>query len=128
MRRRKFLGLVGGAAAAWPLFATAQEPGRIYRLGMLWPFPRKTGGAFDNVINAFVDQMRQRGFIEGENLTIDYRTWALQVDLISEYAVGLIKAKVDVVATGGDLAIRAAQQATKTIPILAIRTTWSDRV
>jgi putative ABC transport system substrate-binding protein len=119
MRRREFITLLG-SVAAWPLVTTAQEPGRTYRLGMLWPFPRKTGTATDHVINAFVEEMRQRGFIEGENLTIDYRTWALHVDLISEYAAELVKAKVDVVAAGGDLAIRATQQATKTIPILAI--------
>jgi putative tryptophan/tyrosine transport system substrate-binding protein len=120
MQRRHFIALIGGAAASWPLVAIAQEPGRTYRLGMLWPFPRKTGSATDNVINAFVDEMRRAGFIEGENLTIDYRAWARHVDLISDYAVELVKTKVDVFAAGGDLAIRAAQHATKTTPILAI--------
>jgi putative ABC transport system substrate-binding protein len=66
------------------------------------------------------DELRQRGFIEGQNLTIDYRAWAQHVDLISDYAAEFVKARVDAISAGGDLAIRAAQQATKTIPILGI--------
>ena len=64
--------------------------------------------------------MRRQGFIEGQNLTIVYRDFATHADLISEYAAELVKARVDVIAAAGDVAIRAAQQATKTIPILGI--------
>jgi putative tryptophan/tyrosine transport system substrate-binding protein len=116
MRRRDFITLVGGAAAAWPLAARALEAGRTYRLGCLLPLPR------DAPINiAFFDELRRRGFIEGQNLTVEYRAYGLHVDLISEYAAELVKARVDVIVTAGDVAtIRAAQQATKTIPILAM--------
>ena len=69
---------------------------------------------------AFFDELRRRGFIEGQNLTIDYRAFAPHVDLISQYAAELVKAQPDVIYAGGGMAIRAAQQATKTIPILAI--------
>ena len=58
--------------------------------------------------------------IEGQNLIVIYHAFALKVDLLSEWAAELVKARVDVIATTGDLASRAAQQATKTIPILAI--------
>ena len=93
----------------------AQEPGRTYRLGCLLPLPR------DAPINvAFFDELRRRGFIEGQNLTVEYRAYGLHPDLISQYAAELVKARVDVIATAGDEAIRAAQQATKTIPILAM--------
>ena len=79
------------------------------------PLPR------DAPINvAFFDELRRRGFIEGQNLTVEYRAYGLHVDLISEYAAELVKARVDVIVTAGDVTIRAAQQATKTIPILAM--------
>jgi putative tryptophan/tyrosine transport system substrate-binding protein len=116
MRRREFIVLLGGAAAAWPLAASAQEAGRTYRLGCLLPLTH------DAPINiAFFDELRRRGFIEGQNLTVKYRAYGLHVDLISEYAAELVNARVDVIVTAGDVAtIRAAQQATKTIPILAM--------
>jgi putative tryptophan/tyrosine transport system substrate-binding protein len=64
---------------------------------------------------------RRRGFIEGQNLAVEYRAYGLHVDLVSEYAAELVNARVDVIVTAGDVAtIRAAQQATKTIPILAM--------
>jgi putative ABC transport system substrate-binding protein len=121
MRRREFITALGGTAAAWPLAAWAQQAGRAYRLGMLWPYPRNPDGATEDiVIAAFVDELRRRGFIEGQNLTIDYRTWAPRLDLISDYVAELVKVPVDVIAAGGPLAVRTAQQATKTIAILAI--------
>ncbi|MGA2843272.1 MAG: ABC transporter substrate binding protein, partial [Steroidobacteraceae bacterium] len=69
---------------------------------------------------AFFDGLRRRGFIEGQNLTIEYRDFGLRADLISEYAVELVKAQVDAIDGGGGVAIRAAQQATKTIPIFGV--------
>ena len=111
MRRREFIALAS-ASAAWPFAALAQEPGRTYRLGCLLPRTR------DAPINAaFFDELRRRGFIEGQNLTVEYRAYGLHPDLISQYAVELVKARVDVIITGGDEATRALQQATKTIPI-----------
>ena len=97
-------------------FNSAQQVGRTYRLGCLLPLPR------DAPINvAFFEELRRRGFIEGQNLTVEYRAYGLHLDLISEYAAELVKARVDVITTAGtDEAIRAAQQATKTIPILAM--------
>jgi putative tryptophan/tyrosine transport system substrate-binding protein len=115
MRRREFMTLLGGAAVAWPLAARAQVAGRTYRLGMLNQFPR------DHPWNlVFLDGLRRRGFIEGQNLTIDYRDFGPHADLISEYAAELVKAQVDLIQGGGGTATRAAQQATKTIPILGI--------
>ena len=114
MLRREFITLIGGAAAG-PFAAMAQEPGRTYRLGCLLPFTR------DVPVNvAFFDEVRRRGFIDGQNLTIDYRAFAPHVDLISQYAAELVKAQPDVIYAGGGAAIRAVQQATKAIPILGI--------
>ena len=69
---------------------------------------------------AFFDELRRRGFIEGQNLTVEYRAYGQHLDLISQYAAELVKARVDVIAAVGDEAVRAVQQATKTIPIVAI--------
>jgi putative ABC transport system substrate-binding protein len=64
----------------------------------------------------FLEAMRRLGFIEGQNLTVDYRAYAQHIDKLSEWAAELSRA----LTTVGDLAIRAAQEATKAIPILAI--------
>ena len=89
------------------------KPGRTYRLGCLLPSP-------PNEYVAFFDGLRRRGFIEGQNLTVEYRAYGQHVDLIPQYAAELVKARVDVIAAAGDEAVRAVQQATKTIPIVAI--------
>jgi len=115
MRRRDFITLLGGAAVAWPLGARAQEAGRPYRLGGLSTNPRNA-----RYWLAMFDELRRLGFIEGQNLTIDWREFGLRPDLIPEFAAELVKAHLDVILVGGDTAIRAAQRATATIPILGI--------
>jgi putative tryptophan/tyrosine transport system substrate-binding protein len=112
MRRREFIALTG-ASVAWPLAALAQQAGRTYHLGCLLP-------NLPNEYVAFFDGLRRRGFIEGQNLTVEYRAYGQHVDLIPQYAAELVKARVDVIAGSGDEAVRAIQQATKTIPIVAI--------
>jgi putative ABC transport system substrate-binding protein len=114
MRRRDFITLVGGAVAALPLAALAQKAGRTYRLGCLSPHPREIPF---NV--RFFDKLRRAGFIEGQNLTIDYRAFAPQIDLISQQAAELVIAQPDVIYAAAD-AVNAVQQATKSIPIVGI--------
>ena len=114
MRRREFIALMG-ASAAWPFAAMAQQAGRTYRVGGLGVGPRNSPA-----IVAMFDELRRFGFIEGQNLTIVWRAFALNIDLIPEFAAELVNAKVDVIYAVGDAAIRAAQRATATIPILAI--------
>jgi len=114
MRRREFISLLGAGFSA-PIAAMAQQVGRTYRLWVLLPHPR------DVPINiAFLEEFRRRGFIEGQNLTVEWRPYWQHLDLISQYAAELVGARVDVIATGGEEALRAAQQATKTIPIVAL--------
>jgi putative ABC transport system substrate-binding protein len=113
MRRRKFISLLVGATVTWPFAATAQQAGRTYRVGGLSAGPRN-GPA----IVAMFDELRRFGFIEGQNLTIEWRQYTLHIDLISEFAADLVKSKVDVIYAVGDAAIRVAQRATTTIPIL----------
>jgi putative tryptophan/tyrosine transport system substrate-binding protein len=113
MRRREFITLLGGTAATWPLAARAQETGRTYRLGVLSAGPRG-----QPLWLAMIDELQRAGFIEGQNLTIDLHQYGPHTDLIPEFVADLVKARVDVIVANGDAAIRAVQQATKTIPIL----------
>jgi putative ABC transport system substrate-binding protein len=112
MRRRALLALVTGAIVTWPFAVFAQ---RSYRLGCLLPLP---SDAPENI--AFFEELRRRGFIAGQNLAIEYRAYGGRPGLISQYAEELVNARVDAIIASGDDAIRGAQQATKTIPILAI--------
>ena len=114
MRRREFIALMG-ASVTWPFAAMAQEPGRTYRLGLLWGSPQT-----EPLVTAFLDEVGRHGFIVGKNLTVDFRAFALHPDRLSEYAAELVKGQVDVISTTGNMALRVAQEATKTIPILAI--------
>jgi putative ABC transport system substrate-binding protein len=114
MRRREFIALMG-TSVAWPFAAIAKEPGRTYRLGGLLPLTR------DAPVNAaFLDAFRRHGFIEGETFAVEWRAYGQHIDLIPQYADELVNARVDVIVTTGDHAIRALQQATKTIPIVAL--------
>jgi putative tryptophan/tyrosine transport system substrate-binding protein len=114
MRRRDFITLIGATAALVPLAARAQEKGRTYRLGDLHVFPRNAPWYV-----ALFDELQRLGFIEGQNLSVDEQGYGLRVEQLAEHASELVKAQVDVILTGGDPAVRAAQQATATIPILA---------
>jgi putative tryptophan/tyrosine transport system substrate-binding protein len=114
MRRREFIAIATGAMAGLPFAAPAQEAGRVYRFGILEPFS-------DTPVSARrIDELRRRGFIEGQNLTIHRREFGPHPDLVSQYAAELSQAQVDVIEAAGSVATRAAQQATKTIPIVGV--------
>jgi putative ABC transport system substrate-binding protein len=117
MRRREFIALMG-ATVTWPFAAMAQQAGRTYRIGGLSSSsgPRN----FSPPLVAMFDELRRLGFIEGQNLTIVWRPYGLHIDLATEFAAELVNSKVDVIYASGDAGIRAAQQATATIPILGI--------
>jgi putative tryptophan/tyrosine transport system substrate-binding protein len=114
MRRREFIALMG-ATVTWPFAAMAQQAGRTYRLGCLLALTRDAPR-----IVAFFNELRRLGFIEGQNLAVEWRTWGGHIDLIPQYVAELVKARVDVIVTSGTEALRALQQATKAIPIVAI--------
>jgi putative ABC transport system substrate-binding protein len=97
MRRRDFIKVIVGSAAAWPLGARAQEPGRIYRVALIVPVGRD-----EPAIIAFLDELRSQGFVEGENLIVvpGFLAKNEQVDTI---VPATIQAAPDVIATGGDL-------------------------
>jgi putative tryptophan/tyrosine transport system substrate-binding protein len=114
MRRREFIALMG-ASVALPFAAMAQQPGRTYRLGGVSSSPRNTSHFV-----AMFNELRRLGFIMGQNLAVDWRSYGPRIDLIPQFAAELVKGQVDVILVNGDAAIRAAQQATTMIPILGI--------
>ena len=112
--RRKLVALLGGAALAWPLESHGQQPGRTYRIGALYNSQRQGPTV------ALLEGLRRQGFVEGQNLTVDPRGYGLRTNQFPEVAGELVDARVDVILAGGNPAIRAAQQATATIPILGV--------
>jgi len=112
LRRREFISLLGGAAA-WPLAARAQQKPVIGFLNS------GSADAYPDRITAFHEGLRQLGYIEGENVLVDYR-WALgEYDRLPAFAAELVERRVSVlIATGGKPAALAAKSATSTIPIV----------
>jgi putative tryptophan/tyrosine transport system substrate-binding protein len=114
LRRREFITLLGGgAAAAWPLAARAQQPGRIYRLGILTGLKRDSP-----VMIAFFEELGRLGFVEGQNLSVVPDGFEVRHDEFTERATEIIKAAPDVIFTPGPTPTRAAQIATRTLPIV----------
>jgi putative tryptophan/tyrosine transport system substrate-binding protein len=114
MRRREFIAFMG-ASVTWPFAAMAQEPGRTYRLGGVSAIPRNAPAPV-----AMLDELQRQGFSVGQNLTVEWRVYGARIDWIPEFVAELVKARVDVIYISGDPGIRAAQQATATIPILGV--------
>jgi putative ABC transport system substrate-binding protein len=115
MRRREFLGVLGGAAVAWPLAARAQN--RAMRtVGFL-----HTSVPIEEIRSGFFRGLSESGYIEGRNVAIVFRFAEGQPDRLPALAKDLVQLKVDViVASGGSLAAQAAKTATDTIPIVFI--------
>src|SRR5215813_9913485 len=113
MKRRAFILALGGAAVAWPLAARAQQAMRV--VGFL-------GGAapagYAVLIEAFLSGLRDHGYIEGQNIRIEYRWAQGQYANLPALAADLVQRKVDIIVTQGTPAALAAKQATTTIPIV----------
>src|SRR5262245_3435419 len=108
MRRRNFISLVGGAAV-WPLAARAQQVDKIYRIGFLASFPAiptQPAG------RAFLDGLRENGFIEGQNVIIERRFSEGRLDRYADLVADLIRWRPDVIVTSANDATLAAKRAT----------------
>jgi putative tryptophan/tyrosine transport system substrate-binding protein len=114
MRRREFLTLLGGAAAVWPLAARAQQA-KAAIIGLLGT---GTAAAQSQWTAAFVQRMRELGWVEGRNLAIEYRWAEGRTERLAELANDLVRLKVDVVVTHNTPGPLAAKQATSTISIV----------
>ena len=118
MRRREFITLIGSAAAVSLLLvpvARAQEPGRIYRLGVIAGPARQAPR-----IVAFFDELKGLGFVEGHNLQIVAGGFGLREDQSTEVAATVAKSAPDVIFCTDDQAVRAIQEATHTVPIVGL--------
>src|SRR5215469_14367061 len=114
MRRRDFIKLIAGSAASWPLTAGAQQAGKLPTIGFLGAAKRSAYSQWDA---AFVQRLRELGWIEGRTVTIEYRWSEGRSERYPEIAAEFVRLKVDViVATGGG--VPAAKQATSAIPIV----------
>jgi putative ABC transport system substrate-binding protein len=113
--RREFITLLGGAAAAaWPLAARAQQPSKLPTIGFLGS---STLSAWSDWVAAFVQRLRQLGWIEGRTIAIEYRWAEGRSERFTEMAAEFVRMKVDIIVTGGT-AVPAAKRATSTIPIV----------
>jgi ABC-type uncharacterized transport system substrate-binding protein len=115
MNRRVFLSAVTGGLLAAPLAVEAQQTGKIYRIGFLGTATRSLMSAW---LTAFREGLRERGYVEGKNIAIEYRWGEGQPERFPGLAAELVKLQVDVIVTSGPQAVRAVQHATNTIPIV----------
>jgi putative ABC transport system substrate-binding protein len=116
MRRRKFITLLGGAAAAMPVGVRAQQPATPV-VGFLQPGSPAESGHF---AAAFLEGLKHTGYVQGENLIVEYRWAEGRYERFPGLAEDLVKRRVMVIATGGPPATFAAKAATAAIPIVFI--------
>src|SRR5262245_3718468 len=116
IRRRKFLAtLLGGAAAAWPLAARAQERGKLPTIGF---FGSGGPSTQSHLVAAFVRRLRELGWIEGRNVAIEYRWAEGRAERYTDIAAEFVRLRVDVVVTPATAIVIAVKQATSVIPIV----------
>jgi ABC-type uncharacterized transport system substrate-binding protein len=117
MRRREFITVLGGAAAAWPLAARSQQAGKIPRIGFM------VTGALESpdqriLLEAFRQGLREHGYVEGQNIVVDYRAADGKIERFPEVARELLDLSPDLIWANNTPAARAAKQVTTTIPIV----------
>src|SRR6266481_245334 len=115
MRRRNFIAVLGSAAVAWPLAARAQQPA----MSVIGFMSARSPEDSEHLVEAFRRGLREGGFVEGQNVAIEFRWARGQYDLLPAMAADLVSRGVSVLTTaGGDPAALAAKRATSTIPIV----------
>jgi putative tryptophan/tyrosine transport system substrate-binding protein len=115
MRRRDVIQLLGGGSLLSPFAASAQVTDRIYNIAFVSANPRE---APQNL--ALLDELRLSGFVEGQNLIVDQRGFSIDYNKFAEVAAEIVKSPVDAIVCSGEIALRATQRATRTIPILGV--------
>ena len=114
MRRREFIALVGGAAGAWPVVARAQQSA----LPVVGVLHIQSPDGYDSRLRAFRQSLKDSGYVEGENVAIEYRWAENQMARLPLLAAELVRRKVDVIVAISPAAALAAKAATTTIPIV----------
>ena len=113
--RRELLAALGGAAAAWPLAARAQQAAKLPTIGLLGAATPSTTSPW---ISAFAQRLRELGWIEGRTIAIEYRWAEGREERFAEIAAEFVRLKVDVIVTSGSPAVMASKKATSVIPIV----------
>jgi putative tryptophan/tyrosine transport system substrate-binding protein len=116
--RRAFISSLAGGLVAAPLAAQAQTPAKVARIGILVFGPLESPET-RQTLEAFRQGLRERGYVEGQNIVIEYRAADGKIDRLPGLATELVRLKVDLIMAGNTPMARAAQQATTTIPIVA---------
>jgi putative tryptophan/tyrosine transport system substrate-binding protein len=119
VRRREFIGLLAGATA-WPMAARAQQPERTRRIGILSPGRTELPDPTFNMLTAFLQGLRELGYTEGQNLTVERKYANGNSNQLRELAAELVRGKPDIIVAFSTTAARPAKQATPTIPIVAV--------
>jgi putative ABC transport system substrate-binding protein len=115
VKRREFITLLGGAAATWPIAARAQQPGKLPTIGFLG---QSTPSAMSQWVAAFVQRLRELGWIEGRTVAIEYRWAEGRDERYAQIAAEFVRLKVDIIVTSGTPQVLAVKQATSVIPII----------
>jgi len=115
--RREFITLLGGGAAAWPIPARAQQPAKLPTIGFLG---ESTPPAQSERTAAFVQRLRELGWIEGRTVVVEYRWAEGRSERFAEIATEFVRLKVDAIATSSTPAVIAAKQVTSVLPIVAV--------
>jgi ABC-type uncharacterized transport system substrate-binding protein len=121
VNRRDFVTFLGGAAA-WPLAARAQQPSRMRRIGVLTGFTSDDPGGHAR-LTAFAQGLQQLGWTAGRNMQIETRWGAGDAERYRRYAAELVALAPDVILVGGGSILAAAQNATRTVPIVFVSVT-----
>ena len=117
MKRRDFITLLGGAAAAWPLAARGQQGERVRRIGVLLPFDEDDPVA-KTLVSAFTKALADLSWTDGRNVRMDLRWAGGDIDRIREFAKELVGLQPDIILTNGTPTTLALQRETRTIPII----------
>src|SRR5882757_583909 len=115
MRRRAFMVFLASGMTVWPLGICAQQSQRIFRVGVLLP---GTPASFSLRTKAFLDGLRELGYVEGATIAFEWKWGQDRVETLSGLAADLARSNVDVIITGGTSAAKALKAATPTIPIV----------
>jgi putative tryptophan/tyrosine transport system substrate-binding protein len=118
VKRRDFTRLLCSAAATWPLRAGAQQPAKVWRVGWIWPGGRAAGNSTE--VAGFRQGLKELGYIEGQNIVVEYRFGEGQRDRIADFVAELVRLRPDVLVALGDVTVRTIKNATTTIPVVSM--------
>ena len=116
--RRAFIGTLAGALITAPVAAEAQPAPKVYRIGLLGGSPPTAAEASARLWEGFFQELRERGYVEGQNIRFEGRWYGERVERLPALAAELVRLKVDVIVAGATPAPEAAERATSTIPIV----------